>query len=131
MNSLKSTPCRAIQVTQKEGNFQKIVYSSDYGESIFYNYPENNSYVYGDFNEVFHKKLLFGLIGSIGFKGFFADYFSYSANVRYEYDFTNPDKINYYNNIDTNVHNFRIGLEFGLQYNFAINDRFNKRRIKI
>jgi hypothetical protein len=109
------------------GDFQKITSSSEYGESIFYNNPENNNSVRGNFNDIFHNKTLFGIIGSFGLKGFLSDKFSYSANLRYEYDFTNPDKLQYYSNPKKDLHNFRIGLEFGLQYNFSLNHvRFDK-----
>lgn len=111
-------------------NSQRITYSSDYGEIIFFDTPEDNNITYGDFNETFYENTLLGAIGSIGLKGFISERISYSTNLRYEYDFTNPDKLPIYPNSKT-VHNFRIGLEFGLQYNFSINDRFDKRPIKI
>lgn len=118
--------------TIKSGVYQSIIYSSDYGESVFYLQPQNNNYNYGSFNDVFHNKNLFGIVGSIGLKGFFSEKISYSTNLRYEYDFTNPDKFQYYANYDASIHNFRIGLEFGLQYNFSINNsRFNKNPHKL
>ena len=111
-------------------NSQRITYSSDYGENIFFDTPADNTITYGDFNNTFYNKNLFGAIGSVGLKGFISDRISYSSNLRYEYDFTNSDKTPIYPNSKT-VHNFRIGLEFGLQYNFSINDRFDKSPIKI
>jgi hypothetical protein len=118
--------------TVMKGDYQTITYSSNYGEREFYLTPEDNSITYGDFNDIFHNKNLFGIIGSVGLKGFLSEKFSYSTNLRYEYDFTNPDKLQYYSNPNKNLHNFRIGLEFGLQYNFSLGgDRFDKSPHKI
>jgi hypothetical protein len=118
--------------TVMKGDYQIITYSSNYEEREFYLFPENNSIIYRDFNDLYHNTNLFGVIGSIGLKGILSEKFSYSTNLRYEYDFTNPDKLQYYSNPNKNLHNFRIGLEFGFQYNFSIGgDRFDKSPHKI
>lgn len=110
--------------TVVKDDYQMITYSSNYGESIFFQYPENNRQEYGDFQNIFHKKNLFGIIGSVGLKGFLTDKITYSTNLRYEYDFTVTDNIPYYYNSENSkksiTHNFRLGLELGLQYNFSL-----------
>lgn len=70
-------------------------------------------------NSILYKKMLFGIVGSAGIKGILSNKLSYSANIRYEYDIV-LDKIIYiyYDPIHSNLmtHNFRIGIELGLQY---------------
>ena len=116
-------------------DYQMITYSSNYGESIFFEHPEQNNQSNGDFQDNFQKKDLFGIIGSIGFKGFLTNKISYSTNLRYEYDLTDADKIPYHyfeKNGNSNTHNFRLGLELGLQYHFSLkNYRFDKRPHKL
>lgn len=72
------------------------------------------------------KKDLLGLVGSIGIKSFLYKNFSYSMNLRYEYDLTRAD-INPITSLEpdnwgdlTNTRNFRIGLELGVQYHFSL-----------
>lgn len=111
-------------------DYQSITSSSNYGESVFFQYPEQNRQSYGDFQDNFHNKNLFGIIGSIGLKGFLSDKITYSTNLRYEYDFSDADKVPYYyygNSENPNSHNFRLGLEIGLQYHFSVEDRFDSR----
>jgi hypothetical protein len=83
----------------------------------------NTHYNYG----WFYKKQTFGLIGSIGLKGFLSQKISYSTNLRYEYDLSGADtEMNFFsyneNTLSTypNTKNFRLGLELGLQYNFSL-----------
>jgi hypothetical protein len=107
------------------GNFQKQTYSSNYNEFISYQFPESTSLTYGDFEEYLHKKYLFGILGSIGLKGFLTNRNSYSTNLRYEYDLTSADLIKYFSRIPFDkekpiTNNFRLGLELGLQYNFSL-----------
>jgi hypothetical protein len=111
--------------TQYISNSSISTYTSDYYENILYQNPEYNIVRYDDYSEKFHKKDLFGLIGSVGLKGFLSNRISYSTNLRYEYDLTNADKTKYFStdsnfDIEKTVHNFRIGLEVGLQYNFSL-----------
>ena len=121
--------------TVDESNYQIIISSSDYASYTSYQYPENNYEIHRDFSDFFHKKNLFGIIGSVGIKGFISDKFSYSTNLRYEYDLTNADNKPYY--VDANftplktTHNFRIGLEIGIQYHFKINDSFDSSPHKL
>jgi hypothetical protein len=79
---------------------------------------QSNYFAYEDNNNLY-KKMLFGIVGSAGIKGILSNKLSYSANIRYEYDIT-LDKIIYiyYDPIHSNLmtHNFRIGIELGLQY---------------
>lgn len=115
-------------------DFQMITFSSDYGESIFFENPEQNNHVSGNLQDNAHMRDLFGIIGSIGLKGFITDKITYSTNLRYEYDFSDADKIPYYyfeKNGNSKTHNFRLGLEFGLQYHFSIGDRFDKSPHKL
>jgi hypothetical protein len=101
------------------GNYQIKTYTSDYYEYIFYDHPENNQIYYG--KDKGHNENLFGIIGSIGVKGFLSKKISYSTNLRYEYDFTDADNFSYYKNGNTRpTHNFRLGLELGLQYHFSL-----------
>jgi hypothetical protein len=101
-------------------------YTTDYFQIIDFNNPEFNNIIYGENVLKFHKKDLFGLIGSVGLKGFLSNRISYSTNLRYEFDLNNTDKLNYYRaenetfESKSTVHNFRIGLEVGLQYNFSL-----------
>lgn len=83
------------------------------------------------FEESPFKKTLFGIIGSIGLKGFILDELSYSTNLRYEYDLTKSDiyGITVFDNSGnwgdiTNSKNFRIGLELGIQYHFSLDKVF-------
>jgi hypothetical protein len=116
--------------TIAEDEYQIRTQTSDYSEYISYQHPERNQY-YSDEGKM-HKKTLFGIIGSIGLKGFLSDKISYSTNLRYEYDFTSADNFPYYsdtsdwNDSEKTTHNLRIGLELGLQYHLSINDRFDK-----
>ncbi len=118
-----------------EDEYQIRTQTSDYYEYISYQQPESNQY-YSEEGKM-HKKTLFGIIGSIGLKGFLSDKISYSTNLRYEYDFTTADNFPYYssspNSSDTDkpTHNFRLGLELGLQYHFSIGDRFDKSPHKL
>ena len=115
-------------------DLQMITFSSNYGESIFFENPEQNNQSYGNFQDNAHLRDLFGIIGSVGFKGFITDKITYSTNLRYEYDFSNADKIAYYyfeKNGNSKTHNFRLGLELGFQYHFSIGDRFDKRPHKL
>lgn len=105
--------------TVQTGNYQIHTYTSNYGESIFYEHPEDNQLIYGDFEEVMHKKHLFGIIGSFGLKGFLTHNISYTTNLRYEYDFTPSDLIQYYTTTPEKTHNFRLCFELGLQYHFS------------
>jgi hypothetical protein len=112
--------------TVYEDKLQRIVYSSNFGETIVFNNPENSSQSNGDCNAIFHNPQLFGILGSIGVKKYINERFSYTMLVKYEYDFTSPDKTQYYLN-SKKSHNFRIGFEFGLQFSLkSPNDRFNK-----
>ena len=121
--------------TKEVGSNQIRISSSNYAEYTSFQFPENNYQQYGDFSDVFHKKNLFGIIGSIGLKGFINERFSYSTNLRYEYDFTNADNLPYFTDANFSslktTHNFRLGLEIGIQYHFQINDSFDKRPIQI
>lgn len=80
-----------------------------------------------------HKNTQLGILGSVGIKNILSERFSCSANVRYEYDLTSSDQniIHGYlneNNFGTTAsHNFRLGLELGVQYHFSLDHvRFNK-----
>ncbi len=114
---------------------QMITFSSNYGESIFFEHPEENNYVSGNFQDNAHIRDLFGIIGSIGLKGFITDKITYSTNLRYEYDFSDADKVAYYyfeKNGNSKTNNFRLGLELGLQYHFSLDFvRFDNRPHKM
>lgn len=70
------------------------------------------------------RKNQFGILGSIGVKGFLTKQLSYSSNVRYSYDFTSSENsqtnIGFYPSKNENANNFRLGLELGLQYHFSL-----------
>jgi Outer membrane protein beta-barrel domain len=72
--------------------------------------------------QTLYNENLFGILGSIGLKGFLTNNISYTTNLRYEYDFTDSDtnKNTFRDSNTTPIHNFRIGLELGLQYNFSL-----------
>jgi hypothetical protein len=120
--------------TIAEDEYQIRTQTSDYVEYISFQHPESNQYYSGEGK--MHKKNLFGIIGSIGLKGFLSEKITYSTNLRYEYDLTSADNFPYYSNtpdggLEKPTHNFRLGLELGLQYHFSINDRFDNRPHKL
>ena len=117
--------------TGENSELFKQIYTPNNYEFISYsnsNYSNANwDYIYSRFN--------FGIIGSVGLKGFLAEKLTYSTSMRYEYDFTNSNnKYSPYESRDFNdpnapvqqVRNFSIGFEFGLQYHFEKLIRFNK-----
>tara|TARA_R110002050_G_scaffold67353_3_gene145784 strand:+ start:447 stop:1232 length:786 start_codon:yes stop_codon:yes gene_type:complete len=112
-------------------------FTSNYAEFIFYEHPENNGYNPAFNGNGLHNDFLYGIIGSIGLKGFITDKISYATNVRYEYDIKSADNNPYYSTTpggagpEGTTHNLRVGLEFGLQYHFLIGDRFDKRAHKL
>lgn len=67
-----------------------------------------------------YKKNTFGIIGSVGIKGFLTKKISFSTNLRYEYDLTYSDLDEYYILNKNKANNFRLGLELGLQYHFSL-----------
>ena len=93
--------------------------------SNFYDKINNKNWTQNDYGWIY-KKQTFGLIGSIGLKGFLSERFSYSTNLRYEYDLSSSDDDKGFFSENHDTKNFRLGLELGLQYHFSINDRFNK-----
>jgi hypothetical protein len=97
--------------------------TSSYVNSISNIDSEWNYFAYEDNSNNIHRNTLFGIVGSAGIKGVLSNKLSYSVNLRYEYDFSSADKIQYidYPPISTNVinRNFRIGLALGLQYNIT------------
>ena len=114
----------------EEGTYQKKTSTSDYEELIYYPNPANNHYYSGE--GMLYSKTLVGLVGSIGLKYFIADKFSITSNLRYEYDLTDADNLSYYKTDNWKpVHNFRLGLEIGIQYHFSIGDRFDSRPHKL
>lgn len=106
----------------ESGNYQRLTFTSDYNEYIFFEHPESNHIEYHKQKDT--QENLFGIIGSIGLKGFLSKKITYSTNLRYEYDFTNAntDVDLYYKYVDNPkpTHNFRLGLELGLQYHFSL-----------
>jgi hypothetical protein len=104
----------------ESGNYQIHTFTSDYYEYNVFEHPESNQLVYA--KQKGYKENLFGVIGSIGLKGFFSKKITYSTNIRYEYDFTDADNFSYYKPVDDSkaTHNFRVGLELGLQYHFSL-----------
>lgn len=107
-----------------KGNYQSTTLTSDYHEFISYQQPELNYYVNGSFENLYHNKNLFGLTGSVGLKGFLSDKFSYSTNIRYDFDFSDADNIPYFTTdtqkTQNTTHNLRIGIDMGLQYHFNL-----------
>ena len=83
----------------------------------YYNQPEYHGFVTG--LPDIYKKSTFGILGSVGLKGFLSERLSWTTNLRYEYDLTYADAIAI-NTQTTNTRNFRLGLELGLQYNFSL-----------
>jgi hypothetical protein len=63
----------------------------------------------------FFSKQRLGLIGQFGLEKQISDSFSYSIKLRTEYDLSLIDNDNNYN---YDLSYFRIGLQFGIQYNF-------------
>ena len=110
---------------------QGIQYSSLHKFEVFeYERIEINKATRSD--EVFNKNL-FGIIGSVGIKGILSERFTYSTNLRYEYDFTKAENntqlhsLQYIESGTDPANNFRLGLELGVQYHFSMNHiRFNK-----
>lgn len=106
--------------------YQVRTLSSEYYEFISFQFPEQNQLVYGDYNDIIHEKNIYGIIGSIGLKGFISDKISYSTNLRYEYDINSADNLPYFSATPGNTeqegttHNLRIGLELGVQYHFSL-----------
>jgi hypothetical protein len=119
-------------------DYQMITLSSNYVESIFFEHPEQNNQNYGYYQDNLHNKNLFGIIGSIGLKGYLTNKISYSTNLRYEFDINSSDNLPYYSATPNNTkpegttHNFRLGLELGLQYHFSLDFvRFDNRPHKM
>lgn len=103
------------------GNYQIFTGTPDYYEYVFFEHPENNRYVTVDNRGKGFSQTLFGVIGSVGIKGFLSKKISYSTNIRYEFDLTDADKSPSYKTSDwAPTHNLRIGLELGLQYHFSL-----------
>ena len=67
-----------------------------------------------------YKKQTYGIIGSIGLKGFLTKKISYSTNLRYEYDLSSADTEKAFFSDNHNTKNFRLSLELGLQYQFSL-----------
>ena len=115
--------------TVEEGNYGRRTLASDYGEYISYNNPSLSSLKYGDFRYVMHKRTLFGIIGSIGIKGFLSERISYSTSLMYEYDINSADNLLYYTPTPESAkpelvtHNLRLGMDLGLQYHFSIGNK--------
>ena len=89
-----------------------------YAESKSNTHPEWNYFSYEDRSSS-HRKMLLGIVGSAGIKGILSNKLSYSANIRYEYDITSDKNTYAYSSIYGGLissHNFRIGVELGLQY---------------
>ena len=63
----------------------------------------------------FFSKQRLGLIGQFGLEKQISDSFAYSVKLRTEYDLSLIDNSNNYN-LDMSY--FRIGVQFGIQYNF-------------
>lgn len=107
------------------------IFTSDYYQVIDDINPSQNQFVYQKQNA--YNENLFGIIGSIGLKGFLSTKISYSTNLRYEYDFSDTDKTLFFKGTSTKpIQNLRLGLELGLQYHFSINsERFDKRPHKL
>jgi len=103
----------------KNGRNLIQTYTSDYYENIDSENSNLNQLVYG--KQTGYKENLFGIIGSMGLKGFISEKISYSTNLRYEYDVTDADRYQFFKE-DNNksIHNFRFGLELGLQYHFSL-----------
>lgn len=113
-------------------DYEIRTYSSNYADMIFFLNPENNV-VNPNFNGINHKDFLYGIIGSVGIKGYITDKISYSTNLRYEYDLNTADDLPYYSSTlgvrkqEGTTNNFRLGLELGIQYHFSLGgQRFDK-----
>ena len=87
----------------------------------FNNYDKNSNtnHIFPN-NFTLYKNNTFGLIGSVGLKGFISKKISYSTNLRYEYDITTSESTDAFFSDNHNTKNFRIGLELGLQYHFSL-----------
>ena len=92
---------------------------------------ENDSNLARRPDEVYKNNLI-GSISTIGIKRLLSERFFISLSVRYEIDFTKADNTFIHSFKDINFgtelgRNSRIGLEFGIQYHFSLdNVRFNK-----
>jgi len=86
-------------------------YSNVHPEWIYYS-PRDNWKLFW--------RTQFGIIGNVGMKGALSTKLSYSTNIKYEYDITLADREEYFYFGEAlpemRSHNFRIGLELGLQY---------------
>lgn len=121
-----------LKSESNQGDFFYQILTSDYYQVINYNVPSQNQKIF-DKQKVYNENL-FGIIGSIGLKGFLSKKISYSTNLRYDYDISDSDNKNFYfKGLSTKpTHNFRLGLELGLQYHFSLkNYRFDKRPHKL
>lgn len=85
----------------------------------FYDPTTNTNFPRNDYGWIY-KKQTYGIIGSIGLKGFLSKKVSYSTNLRYEYDLSSADTEKAYFSDNHNTKNFRLGLELGLQYQFSL-----------
>ena len=118
--------------TAKQG-LQLSVFKSQ--ETKYFSHGQQESF--GANDDLFNKNLL-GYIGSFGVKYLISDRLSYTANIRYEMDFTLADRKvlqvivagNTFDEVKTR--NARVGFEFGIQYHFSMdNVRFNKNPLKL
>lgn len=115
-----------------QGDFFYQILTSDYYEVINNKVPSQNKKIFD--KQIVYRENLFGIIGSVGLKGFLSKKISYSTNLRYEYDISDSDEIKFefVGNSTKPIHNFRLGLELGLQYNFSLDHyRFNKSPHKL
>lgn len=118
----------------ESGNYQIRTFTPDYDEYIFYQHPDrNHTDYYNPSSFGGYNRNLFGAVGSIGIKGFITEKISFSTNIRYEYDFSNAVTYGYGFLIQNPraTHNFRIGLELGIQYHFSLEESFNKNPHKL
>lgn len=121
-----------IKSESNQGDFFYQILTSDYYEVINNEVPSQNKKIFD--KQIVYRENLFGIIGSIGLKGFLSRKISYSTNLRYEYDISDSEIKNpYFKESSTKAtHNFRLGLELGLQYNFSLDHyRFNKSPHKL
>ncbi|MAN25815.1 outer membrane beta-barrel protein [Mesonia sp.] len=78
-------------------------------------YVKDEDVVQSVIKDDFFSKSRLGLIGQFGLEKQFSDSFSYSIKLRTEYDLNLIDNNNGFN---YDLSYFRIGLKFGIQYNF-------------
>lgn len=106
-----------------EDNQQIGVYEND-----LYIFESKINGIHNEFNiNWMFKKNTLGLTGGFGLKKIINTRYSFSTNIKYEYDFTNSQISDLDPTWGNESKNFRIGLDLGIQYHFNLKNNRQSR----